>query len=159
MPAANKTQRNVQALDLFKRFLPFIRTHAEAWEVPVFVAFLEAIQSLTNERGKVPATLVISLGNAVIRRLCSAQIHGRGLPEFDRLFEQWLWDTGNYSGFNDNYWLEWGYVNWRAAGKPADKERFQSTHPYNRFFYGGASESVSEQCAAIAKAGFIEVAV
>ena len=47
-----------------------------------------------------------------------------------------LHSTGNYNGFNYNYWTETGFELWQKAGKPETAEKDQYIGPkYNRHYY------------------------
>jgi len=54
--------------------------------------------------------------------------------------ENVLHATGNYNGFNYNYWLKEGCKKWKEAGEPDEytiknKYIFGDQGQYNRFYY------------------------
>ena len=65
-------------------------------------------------KGKKTITMkrVLELSNIVLE----------SLPEGSKgvclLIETLLHETGNYAGYNNSYWMEKGYTEWVAAGKP-----------------------------------------
>ena len=40
------------------------------------------------------------------------------------LLEEILFKTDNYKGFNNNYWREKGFNEWKDAGEPINKDAF-----------------------------------
>lgn len=52
------------------------------------------------------------------------------------VLEQVLRVTGNYNGYNHNYWNETGWKLWREAGEPDFPEKNQYIGPeYDRVYY------------------------
>lgn len=52
------------------------------------------------------------------------------------LIEDVLMETDNYRGFNDIYWMDKGFDEWKAAGEPdfPEKQKFLGLE-YNRHYY------------------------
>lgn len=68
---------------------------------------------------------IIETTEYINRRLKSA------IPQSEKVtlcvvLEQLLMTANMYAGFNNNYWLEQGYKEWREAGQPEgpDKKKF-----------------------------------
>lgn len=52
------------------------------------------------------------------------------------LLESVLMDTGNYRGFNQTYWLDKGFDEWKAAGRPNFPEKDKFLGPeYDRVYF------------------------
>ncbi len=57
------------------------------------------------------------------------------------MIEHFLIHTGNYHGYNDQYWLKQGYKEWEEAGKPEtwpEKDKYiygPSGCKYSRIYY------------------------
>lgn len=52
------------------------------------------------------------------------------------LIEDVLMETDNYRGFNDIYWMDKGFDEWKAAGEPdfPEKQKFMGLE-YNRHYF------------------------
>jgi len=53
--------------------------------------------------------------------------------------EEVLFRTGNYNGYNYNYWIKKGFKEWQEAGEPGfpEKNKYlygKGGHEYNRFY-------------------------
>lgn len=52
--------------------------------------------------------------------------------------EHVLKNCNSYQGYNDNYWLQQGWNEWRAAGEPDFPEK-------NKFIYGPSGQRFNRQ--------------
>lgn len=130
-----RARKSVPVLDVLTHYTPMIGRQAEAWEVPVYIAFLVALQALADEKGRIKVGDVVEAANRANGALTTQAMYGKGAPVFVQLTENFIFNCQQWQGFNDRYWLAEGYAKWVEAGRPDDRLDFHSAHPYNRHFY------------------------
>lgn len=57
------------------------------------------------------------------RRLALSTLTSEEKQGVCELLEFVLHESGNYAGYNDNYWLTVGYKEWKDAGEPGFPEK------------------------------------
>lgn len=130
-----RARKVIPVLDALMHFTPMVGRQAEAWEVPVYIAFLMALHALADEKGRIKVGDVVEAANRVIAVLVTRTMHSKSSKVFDQLVENFIFACEQWRGFNDRYWLAEGYKAWALAGRPDDKTGFHSEHPWNKHFY------------------------